>query len=77
MDVLKKIKVLIESMGFEVEQIKHSSKLKDDIGMDSLDIIELSVMIENFYNVTIEDNSLFSVETLDDLEIIIINKLKI
>lgn len=61
-------------MGFYSDSINRVTNFKNDLGMDSLDVVELSVLIENYYNITIDDDSLFSVNTMEDLMIILENK---
>lgn len=71
---MENIKSIINEMGFYSDSINRVTNFKNDLGMDSLDVVELSVLIENYYNITIDDDSLFSVNTMEDLMIILENK---
>ncbi len=44
-------KVISQQMGTKLEDIKPESRLKEDIGCDSLDIVELVMVIEEEFNI--------------------------
>jgi len=54
---IKKVvyKEISELMGIHIEDIKDSSHLVNDLEMDSLDVVELLMFIENKLNITIDD----------------------
>lgn len=55
--------------GYFSEEIKPELTLKDDIGLDSLDMVELVMSLENEFDITITDNEIDSEElkTVRDL----------
>jgi len=50
------------------EDIKHEAKLKDDLGLDSLDIIQLSCAVEDKYNIEIDDSYISQETSVEDIE---------
>ncbi len=54
-----------------INKIKSNAKLEEDIGLDSLDLIELTSRIEEKYNIKIDDTLLTRETTLEQLENII------
>lgn len=64
---VKKI-IANQSQGLvDVNDITDTDHLKNDICMDSLDIVEVVFEIENEFNIQIPDSELDGVETVDDL----------
>ena len=47
--------IVAEQMGMEVDQIKENNALVDDLGCDSLDIVEISMEIEDHFDISIPD----------------------
>ena len=66
--VLEKIKeILIEELDVEEENIKLESKIKDDLGADSLDLFELISKIEDELDVTIEEDDYSKLVTVGNI----------
>ena len=65
--------ILIESFGISEEKIELESKLINDLGLDSLDSVELIMILEKKYDICIPDNEAEEIKTLDQI-INIINK---
>jgi acyl carrier protein len=52
----EKIKAIIaEHMGIKVSDIKLESNFKEDLGCDSLDLVELTMALEEAFNIEIPD----------------------
>lgn len=47
-------------------EIKRESRLSDDVGLDSLDRIEVQINIERFYNIRLDDEVWERAETVGD-----------
>jgi len=61
----EKIKeILLENLGCEEEDIKLESKLIDDLGADSLDIVELSLALEESFDITVKDEDFEKLQTV-------------
>lgn len=68
MEKLDRLKEIIaENLGVEIDEIKSDSKLIDDLGADSIDIVELSMAIEDEFEVSISDDKLETIVTVEDI----------
>ena len=47
--------IIADQLGIDVEQIKPESKFVDDLGADSLDVVELIMAFEEEFDVEIPD----------------------
>ncbi|NYB74604.1 MULTISPECIES: acyl carrier protein [Sedimentibacter] len=66
--ILEKVKeILIEELDVEEDKITLESKIKDDLGADSLDLFELISKIEDELNVTIEEDDYGKLVTVKDI----------
>jgi len=65
-----------ELKGFEVnpEQVSGDSSF-DALGLDSLDIVELSVRVEDVYGIDIEEDDLEGVATIDNAIDVVLKKI--
>ncbi len=55
-----------EQMGAEPTCAQASSRLEDDLGMDSLDKIEFQMAIEEAYSVSLHDDNAESIATIGE-----------
>ena len=46
-------KIIMEKLGLEKAQIKPGASFTDDLGIDSLDVFELVIEIENVFHISI------------------------
>jgi acyl carrier protein len=77
MEIVKiKISDCFEEMGVSIAEISKSANLISDIGLDSLDVIELLFRIEYSFNITIPDNDWYSLETIEKIEEYLAYKLR-
>lgn len=58
--------VLADQLGLEENEIKPESKLKDDLGADSLDMVELIMAMEEEFDVEIPDEEAQNIRTVAD-----------
>lgn len=63
----KIIKMIASKLGKKVETITLESKLIEDLGADSLDIVEMLMMLEDEYNITIPDQDAMKLSTIGDI----------
>ena len=59
--------ILAEQLNVNAEDITMDSRIKDDLGADSLDILQLLMTIEEEKGVTIPDEELASFSTVGDI----------
>lgn len=60
-------KILSKQLRKSVEEIKPESKIKKDLGADSLDILQLLMKFEDEYGIAIPDEELAKFETVGDV----------
>ena len=71
----EKIKELIRLNLDLFNKVKNSNNLKDDLGADSLDIVELIMILQDEFLIKISDEDAEKLETVQDF-INIVTKLK-
>lgn len=66
--MLEKVKeVLVEAINVDADMITMEANLKDDLGIDSLAAVELSLELETAFDVRIEDEELAKLVTVADI----------
>ena len=66
--ILEKVKeVIVEQLGVEEDNIKLDTSFIDDLGADSLDIVELIMALEEEFDLEIPDNDAEKVVTVGDV----------
>jgi len=60
-------RILTNRLGIPPEEITLEAKLVDDLGMDSLDAVELAIATEREFNVAISDEQVTKLETTADI----------
>ena len=66
--MFEKVKeVLMEAINVDEDMIKMEANLKDDLGIDSLAAVELSLALETEFDVRIEDEELAKLVTVADI----------
>ncbi len=66
--VAEKIKeILSEQLDIEVDEIALDSDIAEDLGADSLDVVDLIMTLEDEFEVEISDDVIESVKTVGDL----------
>ena len=59
--------IIVDTINCGEEEITETANLKDDLGMDSLDAMELSMAIEEAFGLTIEEEALKKFVTVKDI----------
>lgn len=66
--MLKKIQeMLAEALNLPIEKIKPDAKIVDDLGADSLDVVGLLSTLEDEYGITIPDEDVENLVTVNDV----------
>ena len=60
-------KLLAEQLNIDAEKITESSKVIDDLGADSLDLVDLVMTIEEEFDVEISDDQVDVIKTVGDI----------
>ena len=66
--VLEKIKkILAEQLDVDVEEMTADTKIAEDLGADSLDVVELLMAIEDEFEVEVPDEEIENRKTVGDV----------
>ncbi len=66
--VFEKVKeVIAEQLGITQEEITKESNIIQDLGADSLDVIEMLMTLEDEYGITIPDDKISQVKTVGEV----------
>lgn len=60
------IAVIAQQLGVAVDHVKHNSSFIDDLGADSLDIVELVMAMEEKFSIEIPDDEAEKIQTVQD-----------
>ncbi len=63
----KVIDIIVEQLGVDREQCVLEASFIDDLGADSLDIVELVMEMEENFGIQIEDEELEKIRTIKDV----------
>lgn len=73
----EKIKeILIDNLGLDEEMITLDANLVDDFGADSLDLVEIQLILQEEFDISIKDEEMEAAGTVKDLIKLIKEKTK-
>ena len=49
-------RIVAETTGVKIKDVKTTSRLANDLGLDSLDVLEITMFMEDRLNITIDEN---------------------
>ncbi len=61
------LEIIADGLHITKEELQPQNKLREDLGGDSLDVIEIVMNIEKEFNIVISDELYDSLKTVDDL----------
>ncbi|MCM3214781.1 acyl carrier protein [Niallia taxi] len=66
-DVLERVtKIVVDRLGVEESEVKPEASFKDDLGADSLDVVELVMELEDEFDMEISDDDAEKIATVGD-----------
>ena len=66
--VLEKIKeILASQLDADIDSMTAETRIAEDLGADSLDVVELLMSIEDEFSVEIPDEAIESIKTIGDV----------
>ena len=66
-DVFERVKkIVVENLDVEADKVTESASFIDDLGADSLDLVELVMAFEEEFNIEIPDDVQESIRTVGD-----------
>lgn len=75
-EIFEEVKKLIaDSMRVEPQDIKEDSKFVDDLGADSLDIVELVMAMESKFEIEIPDDDAQKIKTVGEAVDYLLNRI--
>ena len=69
----KIVKLIAEKLNKKVDEIKMESRLVEDLGADSLDVVELVMSFEDEFGITLPDEDVAKLKTIKDIVDYILN----
>ena len=67
-DVYNRVKrIIVDRLGVEESQVTPESSFKDDLGADSLDVVELVMELEDEFDLEISDEDAEKISTVGDV----------
>ena len=68
MDVFEKVKkILCDQLDLEEEQVTEEAEVVEDLGADSLDIVDLVMTLEEEFDTEIPDEDIENLKTVGDI----------
>ena len=75
--VLERVtKVIVDRLGVDESEIKMEASFRDDLGADSLDVVELVMELEDEFDMEISDDDAEKIATVGDAVTYIDEKVK-
>jgi acyl carrier protein len=67
-EIQERIKsIIVEQLGVSLEEVNPQASFIEDLGADSLDIVELIMALEEEYDMEIPDEDAEKIQTVDDV----------
>ncbi len=67
-DTLSRVtKIVVDRLGVEEAEVKLEASFKDDLGADSLDVVELVMELEDEFDLEISDEEAEKISTVADV----------
>jgi acyl carrier protein len=67
---------LIEEFEIDKSQIRPQAHLKDDLGLESLDFVDIAVIVQKEFGITLKGEEMTAIATLHDLYDFIYNSVQ-
>lgn len=75
-DITEKVSsILVKHFGSDQTRFAAEASIIKDLGMDSLDCIEIAMLVEDEFEIEVMDEDLGQIETVSDLTDLIISEL--
>jgi acyl carrier protein len=76
-EILKTMRTQLAERGVEADKVQYDANLAQDLGLDSLDTVEMTLGLEESFGIEIPDSDLEDVATVGDAVDLIQRKLTV
>jgi acyl carrier protein len=67
-DTLERVtQIIVERLDVEADEVTLEAAIKEDLGADSLDVVDLIMELEDEFNLTIEEEDAEKINTVGDI----------
>ena len=67
-EIYEKLKgIIVEQLGVKIEEISPEAHFADDLGADSLDIVEMIMAVEEEFTIQVSDDEAETLQTVQDV----------
>jgi len=67
-EILEKVRRMIaEKLGIDLDDVKEDANIIEDLGADSLDLVDIVMYVEDTFGIRVEDEELEKIKTLKDI----------
>lgn len=63
----KLLEIIADQFGKDVDELNPSINFKDDLNADSIDLVELVMSMEEEFNISVSDDELKNLNTIQDV----------
>lgn len=63
----KLVKIMAEQLGVQQQDISMDTMLRDDLAVDSLDLYNLGMVLEDEFNIELPQDEMNDIETVEDV----------
>ena len=68
-DLEGRIRTLVaDHLGVDIEEVTPDASILDDLGADSLDVVELVMSLEDTFDIEVEDDDVEGMRTIGDIQ---------
>ena len=68
-DLSERIKMIVaDQLGVEISEVTKDASILDDLGADSLDVVELVMTLEEAFDVEVPDEAVDQMRTVGDVQ---------
>ena len=73
-DVDQVVKVIVSDILLIENNLNNNTHLKNDLGADELDLVEITIELEHQYNIILSDQDMNGFNTINDIIVCVKNK---
>ncbi len=68
MEIFNKVKdIIVQELNCDESKVTYEANLKDDLGADSIDAVQIIMELEDAFDITIEEDNAESISTVGNI----------